>query len=273
MNHDNRSAQSPGLGTPNDKTPRLGKESAIPYLLALLQDERPMIRTRAVAALGGVVASYPHTTPRIVMPITQVLLTDKWVTTRVAAAQALGHIAAAAPDQQERISTVLIGVLRDDEENYIVRVAACEALAQFAAEVESELAREKSALAMIDAFRRGHPAVREAAIVGLGEIGPASLPLLKQRILDVLVRALHDKKTRIKMTAAWALGNLRDHRAVPYLIELLDDPARPAISKFSDLFHVHGGQSVAGIAAQALECIGTAEATAAVERWRSSDTP
>lgn len=79
-----------------------------------------------------------------------------------------------------------------------------------------------------------------------------------------LVSALSDPDGNVRRGSAWALGQIGDARAVPYLIERLDDMA-------GDMFGI--GERVCDTAAEALERIGTPEALEAVEAWRGESPP
>ncbi|MBN1428059.1 MAG: HEAT repeat domain-containing protein [Anaerolineae bacterium] len=77
-----------------------------------------------------------------------------------------------------------------------------------------------------------------------------------------LIHALHDPDGNVRRAAAWLLGKSGDPRAVPGLIELLEDTG-------GGMFGI--GERVCDIAAEALERIGTPEALAAVEHWSRID--
>ena len=83
-------------------------------------------------------------------------------------------------------------------------------------------------------------------------IGDASVP--------GLIVSLRDPDGNIRRGAAWALGELKAAKAVPALIDLLDD-------RSGDMF----GEEwrVCDIAAEALEKIATDEALLALESWQS----
>ena len=82
--------------------------------------------------------------------------------------------------------------------------------------------------------------------------------LLGAAAVPGLIRALRDPDGAVRRAAAWALGEIGDQRAVPWLIERLNDAE-------GGLMGV--GERVCDIAAEALERIGTAEALAAIEEW------
>ena len=89
---------------------------------------------------------------------------------------------------------------------------------------------------------------------GLVAMGSEAVP--------ALVSALSDPDGNVRRGACWALGYIGDARAVPYLIEMLED-------KSGDLLGI--GSSVADAAAEALVRIGTREAMDAVEAWETDD--
>jgi HEAT repeat protein len=93
--------------------------------------------------------------------------------------------------------------------------------------------------------------VRSSAAEALGAIGDASA-------VSGLIQAMQDIDTAVRCSAAEALGWIRDAEAVPALIERLADVDKP---RWED-------DSVADLAAQSLERIGTQEALSAVRKWR-----
>ncbi len=94
-----------------------------------------------------------------------------------------------------------------------------------------------------------HLATRDwQAIVALGE---AAVP--------GLLCALSDPDGNVRRGVCWALGQIGEARAVPFLIEALGDTS-------GDMFGI--GERVCDVAAEALLRTGTPEALEAVERWR-----
>lgn len=88
------------------------------------------------------------------------------------------------------------------------------------------------------------------AIVALGE-----------EAVPGLIAALSDPDGNVRRGAAWALGQIGDARAVPFLIDTLADTA-------GDMFGI--GERVCDGAAEALLRLGTPQALEAVEGWRAS---
>lgn len=74
-----------------------------------------------------------------------------------------------------------------------------------------------------------------------------------------LISVLSDPDGTVRRGAAWALGQIGDARAVPWLIQALQDSAGGLLGI---------GERVCDVAAEALERIGTAEAVEAVRQWR-----
>jgi HEAT repeat protein len=87
------------------------------------------------------------------------------------------------------------------------------------------------------------------------------LVMLGSQAVSGLVSALADPDGNVRRGAIWTLGQIGDARAVPFLIEMLDDPA-------GDMFGI--GERVCDAAAEALERIGTEEALATVRAWRAT---
>lgn len=103
-----------------------------------------------------------------------------------------------------------------------------------------------------------HPSgeVRDSAAWALWQIPD-------ERAVDVLIPVLNDSYKYAKGSAAGALGRIGDERAVLPLIRLLAD-TEPVYSMY--------GNRICDIAAVALETIGSPQAKAAVERWKHSQS-
>lgn len=131
-----------------------------------------------------------------------------------------------------------------------MRVAAADGLGQYAAFHEDTSMLPSAIPHLVKAFRTD-PArgVRLAAAYSLGAIGDA-------RAVPDLIDGLHASASDqgLQLVIAKALGKTRDPLAVTALIEVLQS----GISR-----------CVSAAAARALERIGTPEALAAVETWRS----
>lgn len=113
--------------------------------------------------------------------------------------------------------------------------AALQAVGWFPDDVESEVA-----------YRIATRGWREIVA-----IGPAAVPSL--------LSALDDPDGNVRRGAVWTLGQIGDPRAVPFLIDMLQDTA-------GDMFGI--GERVCDAAAEALERIGTLQALTAVAAWR-----
>lgn len=86
------------------------------------------------------------------------------------------------------------------------------------------------------------------------------LVTLGEKAVSGLVSALPDPDGNVRRGAIWTLGQIGDVRAVPFLIEMLDDTS-------GDMFGI--GERVCDAAAEALLNIGTAEAVQAVRTWQA----
>ena len=82
------------------------------------------------------------------------------------------------------------------------------------------------------------------------ELGEAAVP--------ALIDALKSRDGTVRRAAAWTLGQIRDPRAVSFLVDLLDD---------NDGGMFGPGDRVCDVAADALALIGTSEALEALEGW------
>lgn len=192
---------------------------------------------------------------------------DDWVV-RWAASEALAW----AGD----ISAVPHLIERLEDENWMVRIAAVRGLLEL---------QERSALpAIMNLAADENHNVREAAAEAMGELGDAgAVEALTQMAQDeerfvrfaavealgklaqanttpMLIAALQDRDAHVRWIAVEALSKLGDASAVTELIGLLDDSEGPQWEE----------KRICDVAAAALEAIGTTEAKAAVEQWRSS---
>ena len=59
--------------------------------------------------------------------------------------------------------------------------------------------------------------IREAAVVGLGEIGG-------RKTTSYLIKSLNDSYCDVRIAACEALGNTGDKKVIPHLVELMGDP-------------------------------------------------
>jgi HEAT repeat protein len=152
----------------------IGDEQAVPHLIQVLDDKRWEMRAQAVEALGriGDKSALPHLIRA---------LNDRKSAVRMQAASVLGQLGDA------RVVPHLVQALDSNKDRVLLKIGW--ALGRLGA--LSELAR-----ALED--RRWQ--VREAAVIGLGEIGKKAVPHLR--------RALDDQLQEVREKAALALGRL-----------------------------------------------------------------
>jgi hypothetical protein len=94
--------------------------------------------------------------------------------------------------------------------------------------------------------------VRQNAAQALGRLGDAAGG-------TALLEALDDRRAAVRLRAAESLGLLREKNAVPRLVELLEDRSSTLIGRVCDA------------AAEALDAIGTPDATKALKKWRKGN--
>jgi len=87
-----------------------------------------------------------------------------------------------------------------------------------AAEALGELRDERAIEPLIEALSDDDSTVRQKASEALAKIGTSAT--------QSLVEVLKSDDWRVRCRAAWAIGKIGDPRAVPYLIEAIDDPVR-----------------------------------------------
>ena len=191
-------------GTPDSQAPAKtqSRDTAVPALLTVLNDENPTVRLAAVEALGNL------EDPRAVDALVQALRTDADARVREAAANALGEIDSA------RAVPGLIAAL-GAEKVTAVRAKIAWALG------EIDDARAVDALGA--AVRDAEAEVRRQAVWALGEIGsPSAIPRL--------IPVLRDADVETRKQAAWALGELESPDAIDALAAATKD-ADPEVRK------------------------------------------
>jgi HEAT repeat protein len=105
-------------------------------------------------------------------------------------------------------SEALIEALKD-EDSY-VRASVARAL--------GEIGDSRAVDALIEALKDEDSDVRENSIDALVKIAKKDLG-----VVDKLIKALRDEDSDVRASVAWALGEIRDARAVEALIEALKD--------------------------------------------------
>lgn len=172
----------------------IGKPAVTP-LIALLDDNDPLVRRHAVEALGRI------KDPEAVEPLI-VVLNDSDPLIRRQAVDALGNI------RDSRAAAPLISVLSNKDEISYIRASAAEAIGEI---------RESSAVeSLISALADKQWDVRSRAAKALGRIGDP-------RALEGLIVALRDGDAIVRAYAADALGEIGHAKAVEPLYEALDD--------------------------------------------------
>lgn len=100
------------------------------------------------------------------------------------------------------------------------RATICQALAQIAAQGESQERSAAAVQALVESgLEHKHARVRRCAACALGLVGPPARPAFKP-----LLRCLDDPSSGVRLEAIEALGKIGDPRAVEPLTALLSDP-------------------------------------------------
>lgn len=208
---------------------KIANERAIPALLDALYNESSETRRVVAWALGQIGA------PAIHALVEALFHFDFDPNLRVAVIDSLGSIGdpEAVPE--------LLEILDDDDSD--VREAVVMAL--------GEIGDSQAVPQLLDSLYDEESVVRWSVARSLGQIGdPAAVPALIATLrADYWVRG----------AAAEALGKIGDSAAVPELIEHLSNTDEAWIDEHT---------AVCDVVAEALECIGTPEALAAVLDWR-----
>ncbi|MBZ0317427.1 MAG: HEAT repeat domain-containing protein [Anaerolineae bacterium] len=171
----------------------LGDTRAVEPLIKALGDDVERSRYMAAWALGELGDT------RAVLPLIE-LLGDADINIRSSSAKALGELG------DTRAVEPLIKALGDTRE--IVQTAAAGAL--------GEIGDTHAVEPLIKALGHGSSILREVTVWALGQMGESAV--------EPLIKALGDDDGPVRWSAARALGNISDARAVGPLIKALDDP-------------------------------------------------
>jgi len=225
---------------------KLGSSRPVPELILLLKHYEYSVRSSAAEALGKI--KDPQAVPELKTLLNKE--TENEESVREAAAKALGEI------KDKDAIRVLTNSLAED--TYIIRSAAATALGKIkdreatyallkSLKEEDHLylrrdiaeilgtTKDKEAISGLIQALSDDPEniVRNAAVGAL-----ATFQDNKEIIVPVLLKIFDNKNEYVRRTATLALGVLNDPRAVPTLIELLDDKdiysaANRALNTFS----------------------------------------
>jgi HEAT repeat protein len=204
-------------------------ESAVPELQSLLSGDKPLVRAHAAEALGEIGAAAAPAVGALIAA-----LRDKDPTLRGEAVKALGLIGPAANEAVRP----LIGALKEGDPK-IVPLAA-HALARIGADAVPELIAlikdprmgrwgvailrelgESAAPAVDQLVAALHGADEEMArdiMLTLGHIGPQAKSATPE-----LIKVLRDEQSKLRVPAAFALGNMLARDAIPDLRKLIQD--------------------------------------------------
>ncbi|MBU0493680.1 MAG: HEAT repeat domain-containing protein [Chloroflexi bacterium] len=164
---------------------------AVPYLERALRHERADVREKAAYVLGHIGDA------SALVSLTLALDDDKDVV-RGAAAMALGQLGSdlVVPALVQALDRATAGTAHWWMGRALGHLGA---LAELVQALDSDRAR-----------------VREAAVSGFSVLGAAGIPYL--------VQALGDRSKPVRKRAASILGQQGDQRAVPYLVQVVEDP-------------------------------------------------
>jgi HEAT repeat protein len=183
------------------------------------------------SSLGAILADLSHSDPLTRMKAARVL--GAW-----------GDLRAIPP---------LINALQDEEERVINEVSR--ALGEIG---------QPCVPALLEALRI--PKTRENASLALGHVHrKITDDLLRTAVLEALIPLTRGQAYWQRRNAIWALGQIGDDRAVPYLAVLLNDRRGP----FSSEVAFYEGQRIYEVALEALHNIGSQTAIQAVEDWQN----
>lgn len=209
-------------------------QDAIPDLVPLLNDSSLIVRVAAAEALGGIGAT-SALLAALTMPPTPDRAAERFHKAVVGALADIGE--KAVPD--------LLTALRHDD--WRVRRAAVDALRRIGAD---------SVPTLLEALQDSNPDVRAHAAWNLGQFrDQRAIPGLTNALLDPAVRGwaisalskigsdplpgllhlFYRSEADVRRAIAEALGDLGDHRAIPYLLAAAaDDESQPVRQAAAD---------------------------------------
>ncbi|MFP6720418.1 MAG: sister chromatid cohesion protein PDS5 [Candidatus Poribacteria bacterium] len=202
-------------------------ESAVPILIAVLNDESAKVRNAAVDALGKIGESAEKAEPEIVSGLAKAA-TDESDKIRRNAIEELGDINSSSP---EAIS-ILIKGLGDQSKDIRLKSAATI--------MKIGLPAKSAVPALMNALGDESDSVRRKVMSALGEMGS-----LARSAVPKLIEASKDKSDKTRLTAIEALGSIGEtegsinNQITPILIDALtdenDDIRREAADELGDI--------------------------------------
>jgi HEAT repeat protein len=219
-----------------DHTRQLGgiaDEGFAAHLVAALDDNEHLVRWAVTEALAWVL----HPT---VPPALAGMLSDSSWTVRLAALRALYE------HGNEGVVEDIAAAMKD--ENELVRESA--------AEVLGRVGGSTAATALVAGLKDSEGFVRRSSAEALGE-----LKTFPPVVVNSLIAALDDDEYQVRYAAVEAIGKLRAEAAVRPLAKLL------RVTEASSWDQ----RSLGEVAAEALDKIGTMDARAVVELWKSNN--
>ena len=186
-------------------------ESAVPILIAVLNDESVKVRNAAVDALGKIGESAEKAEPEIVKGLAKAA-TDESDEIRRNAIEELGDINSSSP---EAISILIKGL---DDQSKDIRLKSAVTI------MEIGLPAKSAVPALINALGDESGSVRRKVMSALGKMGS-----LARSAVPKLIEASKDESDKIRETAIGVLGSIGEteesikNRITPILIDALTD--------------------------------------------------
>jgi HEAT repeat protein len=207
-------------------------EDAVRYLIPAVREMDSQSRAYA----GEVLRGFPSAVP----PLVETLKSDEDATTRAASAEVLGKIGPAAKDSVP----ALIAALKDDNETVrrqakfalgeikdpaaiepLIKTFERDPLSDNTAPVALGKIGGKAIPFLVESLKSETGKIREFSASALGEIGPAAVG---SEAVPSLLALLNEKEPEgLRAKAVWALGRIKDERAVKRLILMLENRVSP----------------------------------------------
>lgn len=180
-----------------------------PIALLGMKDEDSQVRLASLDTL------WDAESPDLIKPLLEILHHDVEVTVQATSAHTLGQFVLLGELGEipleifQELTDELISVIRDKEKALLVRGRALEAVA--AAD------RDEITDHIRDAYKSGEEILKISAVAAMGRTAD-------NRWEPIILAELESISPSMRYEAAQAAGNLELPAAVPYLIELLEDP-------------------------------------------------
>ena len=216
----------------------LGDPSVIPQLIRMLKDKDPEVRGKTAWALGALGESSGRV--EMVRPLIELLDDFTEIKSQAAHVFVCQYAAEALVQIGSEVAQLAVGHWRERAQAHLL----------------PHRIREQ-----IKKLNHADPRQRELALTALVQIGPDAV--------EPLLKALSHQSTRIRQGAVRVLGQIRDARALPGLMQALGDSDAGVWSQAAAALAQFGEEAHAPLSELMQESSGRVRTGAAVALWRS----